>query len=289
MLPNLIEYHRPTTMSGALRLLARRKVRTVPLAGGTALVPSRDPSVEALVDLSALNLAGIQWRTRRVHIGAMTTLQTLASNENVQRYANGLLAEAARVCVTRNLRNVATVGGTLVAGGPACDLLVALLALDARVTVHVRRVRTLALADFLTAPYEYLDGGIVTHIAFPFLKIPHGAALARIARTPNDAAIVNAVALVVPDGGTCKQVRLALGGVAPRAVRIASVELELEGHAWDDVLVARVVEQITASLTPPSDHRASSEYRREMAAIVAQRALEQAWRRAQGDERWKSK
>ncbi len=283
MLPNLIEYHRPTTMSGALRLLARRKVRTVPLAGGTALVPSRDPSVEAVVDLSALNLAGIQWHAQQAHLGAMTTLQTLASDEIAQRYANGLLTEAARVCATRHIRNVATVGGTLVAGDAACDLLVALLALDARVTVRIRRIRTLALDEFLNAPSAYVDGGIITRVNFPYLQIPHGAALVRIARAPSDAAIVNAAAFVVLDGGMCKQVRLALGGVAPRVIRAASVESELEGRAWDDALAARIAEQFAASLTPPSDARASSEYRREMAVVVAPRALQQAWARAQGD------
>ncbi len=53
MLPNLVEYHRPTTLASALRLLARRKVRTVPLAGCTALIPSRDASVEAELEKRA--------------------------------------------------------------------------------------------------------------------------------------------------------------------------------------------------------------------------------------------
>lgn len=281
MLPNLVEYHRPTTLTGALRLLARRKVRTVPLAGGTALIPSRDASVEAVVDLSALHLAGVEWRARQVHIGATTTLHTLVSDATAQQYANGLLAEAARVCVARNIRNVATVGGTLVAGDAACDLLDALLALDACVTVRVRRQRTLALDEFLNTPNAYLDTGIITHINFPCLQIPHGAALVRIARTPSDAALVNAAAFVVPDGNICKRVQLALGGVAPRVIRVASVEAELEKRAWDDALVARVTEQFAASLTAPSDSRASSEYRREMATVAAQRALAQAWQRAQ--------
>ena len=281
MLPNLTEYHRPTTLSGALRLLAQRKVRTVPLAGGTALVPSRDPSVEAVVDLSGLNLAEMGWHARQGYIGAMTTLQTLVSDATARRYANGLLVEAARVCVTRNILNVATIGGTIITGNAACDLLVALLVLDARVTVRVRRARTLALENFLSAPHEYLDRGIITHVNFPYLKIPHGAALVRIARTPRDAAIVNAAAFVVPDGNICKQVQLALGGVAPRVIRVASVESELEGRAWDEARIARVAEQLAASLAPPSDSRASSEYRREMAVLVAQRALEQAWARAQ--------
>ena len=280
MLPNLIEYYRPTTLIAALRLLARRKVRTVPLAGGTALIPSRDPSVQAVVDLSALRLAAVEWRGRQAHIGAMTTLQTLASDAGARAYANGLLAEAS-VCVTRNIRNSATVGGTVVAGEAVCELLVALLALDARVTLRVRRVRELALEDFLAAPYQYLDGGIITQVNVPYLKIPHGAALARVARTPRDAAIVNAAALVVPDGNICRQVRLALGGVAPRAIRAKALKSELEGRSWDEAHIGPVAEQFAASLTPPADSRASSEYRREMAAVVAQRALAEAWEHSQ--------
>lgn len=282
MLPELEEYYRPTTLNGALRLLARSTIRTVPLAGGTALIPSRNASVRAVVDLGALDLARIEWQTRPISLGAMTTLQTLVSDPAARVFANGILAEAARLCAPRNVRNVATIGGTVISGGPTCDLLVAFLALEACVTVRTKRRRVFSLDDLLGGPSDYLGAGILTHLSFPGSATPFGAAQFRVARTPNDAAIVNAAALIVPDGPVCKRVRIAIGGASTRPVRAVSVESELEGHTWDEARLARAVERSTVSFAPPDDFRASSQYRREMAAVVVQRALTQAWAYAQG-------
>lgn len=281
MLPNLVEYYRPTTLAAAMRLLARHKVRTVPLAGGTALMPSRDASVHAVVDLGALNLAGIERRERHLHIGAMATLQALASDAAAQTYAKGLLAEAARTCAPRPIRNVATIGGTLVAGGVVSELLLVLLALDAQVEVRATRRRSLALDLFLDAPRAHLGAGIITRVTHSLLEGPLGAALERVARTPNDMAIVNAVGLVVRAGDVCKHVRLALGGVASRVIRAPAVEAELEGHSWDAARVARATAEFALSLAPPTDSRGSGDYRRAMVLVAAQRALERAWARAQ--------
>lgn len=56
MLPSLKEYHRPASLSAALALLNRPPIRTMPLAGGTALIGNGDRSVEAVVDLQDLAL-----------------------------------------------------------------------------------------------------------------------------------------------------------------------------------------------------------------------------------------
>jgi carbon-monoxide dehydrogenase medium subunit len=282
MLPELEEYHRPTSLNVALGLLARDTIHTVPLAGGTTLVPSGDPSVRAVVDLSALNLASIDWQSRPIRLGAMTTLQTLESDPGSLSYASGILVGAARACATRNVRNVATIGGTAVSGGPTCDLLVAFMALSARVTVRTAHLRDIPLEEFLGAPRDFLESGIITNLSLPAFTTPTGAALVRVARTLNDAAIVNAAALIVHEGQVCTRVRIAIGGAGTRPIRAASIESQLEGHAWDEARMARAVEQSVASLAPPDDFRASSEYRREMAVVVSQRALTQAWAYAQG-------
>lgn len=282
MLRDLEEYHRPTTLNVALYLLSRSTVHTVPLAGGTWLIPSGSPTVRAVVDLCALNLAGADWLGRPLRLGAMTTLQALVTDPEALLFSNGILAEAARLCATRNIRNVATIGGTVMSGGPTCDLLVALLALDARVTARTTSCRDIPLEEFLGAPNDFLRSGIITNLSLPVSAEPKGAALVRVARTPVDAAIVNAAATVVPDGPVCKSVRIAIGGVHALPIRAPSIETELEGRTWEDARTARVVKQWMSLLVPSGDFRASSEYRREMAAIVAQRALAQAWARAQG-------
>ena len=67
MLLNLREYHRispqepqQAALDHALALLARRNIHTVPLAGGSSLVGSSDPAIEAVVDLQGLGLEAIR-------------------------------------------------------------------------------------------------------------------------------------------------------------------------------------------------------------------------------------
>ncbi len=70
MWSSIVDYRRPRRVGDALHLLARPDRRSVPLAGGTWLIAQRDPTVEAVVDLRALNLAFVERRGRRLRLGA---------------------------------------------------------------------------------------------------------------------------------------------------------------------------------------------------------------------------
>lgn len=283
MLPHLNEYHRPGDLAQALRLLARPTPRTVPLAGGTWLVAGRDPSIQAVVDLAGLDLAFVKKNARRVRLGAMTTLQTVAEHPLIRELAGGLLAEAARRSATPPVRNVATVGGTLVAGEPDSEVLLALLVLGARVVIRSPRGRAVELPAFLADRSAHLPAhGLITEVYLPLPPAGTGAALAGVGRTPHDRPIVNSAAVVVRRGEVCRAGSLALGGLAPYPFRLPHVEAMLTGQQFDADLLACVSQAVMTGLEPPGDFRASAEYRRRMAAVVAGRALQQAWQQAGG-------
>src|SRR5437588_9082703 len=143
MLLNLLEYHWAEDIDDALLLLARTDTKTLPLAGGTYLLGLQDDSIEAVVDLRDLELAYISEETRGdragvVHIGAMTTLQSMVDDPLLKDLAGGLLARAALASsFSRLIRNSATLGGTLGAGiASQADLLTALAVLDAEVVLR---------------------------------------------------------------------------------------------------------------------------------------------------------
>ena len=48
---NLREYHRPTDIDEAVRLLRRKDVHTIVLAGGTTAIGEGSPEIEAVVGL----------------------------------------------------------------------------------------------------------------------------------------------------------------------------------------------------------------------------------------------
>src|ERR1700730_12870238 len=138
MLINLLEYHWAENIDDALLLLARNETKTLPLAGGTYLLGLQDDSIQALVDLRDLELAYISEDARGIHIGAMTTLQSMVDAPMLKDLASGLLSRAALASsFSRLLRNSATLGGTLAAGvASQADLLTALAVLDAEVVLR---------------------------------------------------------------------------------------------------------------------------------------------------------
>ncbi len=282
MLSHIKEYHRSTDVAETSHLLARSDIVTVPLAGGTRLVAAGIPGAQAVADLRDLGLNTIEVAADGLHLGAMVTLQMIMDDPCPGTWAGGMLAEAARHSATRNVRNVATLGGTVATAGPLDELLLALLALDAQMSlVNLAGKRHLPLADFLANPAGHLpQGTLIAELILPALPSGLGTGLARVARTPTDQPIVAAVAALAVADGRCTHVRLALTGVASRPLRLPEIETMLTGQALRPDDLAEAGARVPALIEPLADFRASAGYRREMAGVVARRALQTAWERS---------
>ncbi|MBC8448570.1 MAG: FAD binding domain-containing protein [Chloroflexi bacterium] len=276
---NLREYHRPHDLQEALHLLRRPRPRTVPLAGGSTLIGSGDRAVEAVVDLQNLGLRYVKTEpdSQAVLLGAMATLADVSRSDGVRRIYGGIVAEAAHRSAGSVLRNQATVGGAVAVADPADELLVALLACDAQVTIHAPDATRLPLAEFLARREELLSAhALITEVAISLPRGQTGAALQRVARTAADVPIVCAAAVLSADGGTCTAARLALGGVAARPLRLPEVEAMLVGQALSTELIGAAAERVTELVEPTGDFRGSAAYRQAMAGVLSGRALGQA-------------
>ena len=271
-------YFRPDNLKTALALLQRPDMHAVPLAGGSWLVPhlrtdvdlsgSLAAEVDAVVDLADLGLNAVQLEgspgSGWLHLGATTLLADLVDGEACQAIAGSLLAEAARREGPVNLRNTATVAGTVLAGESASELLLALLAVgaDAIVVSGDGDERAAPLADLLADRPALLGRGLITELRLPWPNAGVRGGLARVARTPADHPIVAAAAVV--DGS---RLCVALGGVTPLPI---VVKLD----TGDDL--AQTIASAMSGLDLVSDFRGSAEYRQAMAPILARRAVEQA-------------
>jgi carbon-monoxide dehydrogenase medium subunit len=291
MLLNLREYHRPGDEEGvmrALELLSRPGIRTVPLAGGDALIGSADPTVEAVVDLQALDdliFVSMDVNTRSLRVGAMTTRTALAQHlECETRWSlYRVVAEGARRWGGGVQRNRATVGGAIATAAPNDPLVVVLLACAAQVTLITPTDRRfLSLAEFLPARAALLAEPAL--IAEVFVSLDPKAApteaewaLATVARTPSDEPIVVAAAMFALDDGRCSAARVALGGVAQLPVVVPETETMLVGQMPGPDLFAKAGNRAAAFVHPIGDFRGSAEYRRAMAGVLTERALHQAW------------
>jgi len=265
-LRELTEYHQPTTLDEALKLLRRTSVTTVPLAGGTSLVSEAAHDVQAVVDLNALGLSFI--KTSEVSedfgsltIGATTKLQSLVDHEAVRAYADGMLVTAILDSASRHVREAASLAGSIVAAPGNSPLFTALSALDARLIVRAARgtrEEEVALPYWAPQPRS-----LIVRIALPALAESAHAAYEKVARTPADLPIVCVAARATVDQDQLRDIRLALGGAGEKPIVITQPAGSIE----------ELAQLAMATVTPADDYFASADYRRDMIGVLTKRVL----------------
>lgn len=272
---NLHEIHKPKTIEEAVKLL--RQPNTVALAGGTQLIAKKRKDVQAVVDLSGLNLSYIRDQKGAIAIGATTTLADINNSPILRAAANGVLAQAAHRTAASIMRNQTSAAGTLISE-PNGIFAAALLALDALIVCVGDKTMDVPLADFLTMLDHFTMGSLVKEIVIPASSVGKRAELETVARTPSDKPIVSVCACVeilrsAQNDKVARDVRIALGGVGENALRAAGVEKELEGKALSDVAIEKAAGMASQSLSPRGDFRGSVAYRKEMAVVLTRRAV----------------
>nr|RPI80467.1 MAG: hypothetical protein EHM41_22680 [Chloroflexota bacterium] len=245
------EYNRPETLEEALKLLTRETPVTVPLAGGSAIKRLVGGTV-AVVDLQSLGLDILEKRGQFLEIGAMVTLQELTASDDVLP----VLRDVIYLEASRNLRQAATVAGTLVSANGRSPFTTAMLALDALLFLQPGDNRQIGLGDLLPGRPQNLRRSLITQVRLP-LNV--SLAYEYVARTPADKPVVCAAAARWPSGRT----RLSLGGFGPAPV------LALDGPE-----AGGIVEAARDAYSNAGDEWASAAYRQEIAGVLAKRCIE---------------
>lgn len=112
----LFEFRAPHTLDEAARILGGEGPTTMPIAGGTDLLPNmkrRQQVPRTLMSLRHVDeLRRVQFGAEGSRLGACVTLTDIAEDP---RFRNGLtaLAQAAAQVATPQIRNMATLGGNL--------------------------------------------------------------------------------------------------------------------------------------------------------------------------------
>jgi carbon-monoxide dehydrogenase medium subunit len=268
MLLREVEYARPATVEEAVGLLAANDGARA-LAGGQTLVnvmKARAASPDVLVDLQDLDeLRGVRdLGSGSVEIGAMTTYSQLMSDDAAG--ARSILGEVAAMIADVQVRNRGTIGGNVCSNDPTNHLPPLLVALDATFTiVGSGGERTVPADDFFLGVYMTAagPGELLTKITIP-AGGQDGFAAVTIGR--DGTGIVAAAASL--NGGA----RVAIGCVDAVPVRARHME-ERIGSDYSDENVRAAAEGLGATLDPPSDVHAPADYRRQLAEVLAVRAV----------------
>jgi len=269
-------FHKPKTAREALRLKKKYKETTVFLAGGT-FVNSIDFPLRPghIIALGGLKLGQISQHAGNVTIGALCTLQQMIEDKEVPRF----LKAAASQVVSRNIRNMATIGGHIANNRTQSDLIPMLIALDAKVELlDCDRAETIPLADYI----ETMKEGLITKIIIPKIHIKRVAACYNFRSSANARSILTAAVSVTLDRVILRDPIIALGGVARHAVRLTSVEEKLNGKPLPETdglqeIVRQCVES-TFHLTPGG----GSGFKEYQAGVVVALAAKNACRQKGG-------
>ena len=272
----IIEYHRPQTIEEALALIGRSSPKTLPLGGGTflsraATLLGPGPTTESVevVDLQALGLNSLKRNGNNLEIGATVTLQGLLEDANCP----ATLKSALKLEAPLNIRNAATVAGTIVTCDGRSTFATALLALDAKLTID-RRPKTdngpsstvYGLGEFLPLRTQYLTGKLITKIEIPLnIKL----AFEFVSRTPADKPIVCAALAQWNSGRT----RLTLGGYGKSPLLAMDGPhpfLSPSGRGTEGEGIEAAARN---AFHEAKDDWASAEYRQDAAATLAKRCI----------------
>ena len=286
MKPAPFDYIAATSVDMAAAALADGGDDAKIIAGGQSLVPLLNfrllrPSI--LIDINRIeSLAFISETATDIRVGALTRQYQLETSPVIARHLPVLSCAMTHVAHLA-IRNRGTIGGSLAHGDPAAELPMMALLLDAELHIgSVSAARITAARDFfLDALTVDLNAGeIVTEIALPKLPPQTGWGFAEVSRRRGDFALAAAAATLAMAAGAIVEARIALSGIGRTAVRAATAESLLVGHALEPPLVSQAIEAVRAAIEPDTDLHASADYRRHLAGVLTGRALAAAWRRA---------
>lgn len=277
---NDFEFIRAYDVPEALQALAR-KDRVVPVAGGTNVLVymKRGPlAADVVVDLSRLDaIQSISEEGGRVQLGANVTfarLQEWKPGGPIQALMHPMCAGFAGPLI----RNRATIGGNVCDASPAADVSPVLLALDAEVELEsaANGPRRLALTEFFQGVRKTAKqrDELLTGVSFPRPGDDERTFYYKLGKRRADAISIVSVAMRVGFAGERVQsARIALGAVAPVAMRAKDAEALLRGEILTVATIGKAAAAAAAESRPIDDFRSGGGYRRQMVETLVARGL----------------
>ena len=271
----------PGNLQAVLSLLASEPAQWMPIAGGTdvmVLYSAGKLPNRKLVNLWNIpDLCQIEVLPDRIRMGAACTYTSLRRHEIISQEFP-LLAIAASWTGGIANQNRGTLGGNIANASPAADSLPALLAYDAELTLaSVRGVRRVPYRHFHTGYKKtaLAVDELIRDIALP-RKFSGYLSHARKVGARNAQAIskVCLAALGQTANGAIRDVRLALGSVAPTPLRLDETEQLLSGNKIESSLIDAAKQSVMKEIRPIDDLRSTARYRSVVAGNLVAEFLE---------------
>jgi carbon-monoxide dehydrogenase medium subunit len=288
MYPAAFEYHAPSTVKDALKLLGKLDDAKL-LAGGHSLVPMmklRLAQPKNIIDLRKISgLSGIKEEKSAIAVGAMTTHWEVESSP-VLKGKVPVVSETAALIGDPAVRNKGTIGGSLAHADPAADMPATAIALGFEfVCEGPKAKRTVKVDEWFQGlmATALKEDELLTQIRIPVWGAGSGAAYMKFPHPASRFAIVGVCAAVTLDkNGSCTKAGVGVTGAGSVAVRAKGVEAGLVGKQLDAATIEAAAQKAAEGVDVQADLQGSVEYKSHLCRVFARRALEAAVKRAQG-------
>lgn len=295
MKPSPFEYHRPSSLSEALSLLADLP-EAEPLAGNQSLsiiMSNRLATPDHLVDLNDLeDLQYVDTGGDAVEVGAMVRHREIERSAPLAE-TMPLLPEAAEQIAGPVVRNRGTIGGSIGEADPAGNYPCAVLALGGDVELaSTDGTRSVAADEYFLAYMftEREEEELITGVRVPREPFPPdrtGMAFMGVKEAAQTWPTLSAAAVVRVDDPSVadpvvEEARLAFANAADVPLRVADAESEVEGEPLSAAALDRAGEIAYERVDPQDELHADERYKRELAAEYTKRTMRAAHEGAVG-------
>ena len=297
------DYFKPKTIEEVLTLLAQYGETAKLIAGGTdviVMIKQKTMTPDVLISLRGIpGLDQIKFNGF-LSIGPMVTHRAIEKSEIIRKNYSAL-TDAADYLGSVQIRNVATIGGNICTAAPSADTATPLLVLGTQVKMKgPKEGRALPIEEFFKGPGETVlkPGELVQELLIPKLLPNTGSAYYKLQRRlALDLPILGVSVLLSLDKNKvtcsdmlctaspissilhkmeedeiiCKEVRIALGVVAPTPLRAVKAEALLRGKKLSDELLEEVAETAAKEAQPRDSVRSEAWYRRDMIKVLVKR------------------
>lgn len=240
--------------------LNQKKMNTI--IGGGLWLRTGKKNIQTAIDLSGLGLDEIKEEEDAFLIGAMATLRQLETHPAIDAYTGGAVRESLRHIVGVQMRNCATVGGSIYGRFGFSDPLCCLLGLDCEVELY--RAGRVPLAEFAKMKK---DNDILVQV---ILKKTDRKAVYLSQR--NSATDFPVVSCAVSKGEKGNYAVIGARPCLPVIVEDTAGLLEQGEDGWK-AFAQKVQEEVSFA----DNTRASGAYRRHVAGVLVKRGAKALW------------
>lgn len=253
------DYRQPASPEEAYEILNTTKGAVV--LGGCGYLKLAGRKIDTAIDLSKLNLDRIVECGDTLEIGSMVSLREVETHPLTTQLFSGLLPASVEHIVGVQLRNLVTIGGSVMGRYPFSDPITALVALGARLVFQEAGPISLE---------EYLEGKGYKDILLKIIvdKNTTAASYKSVRKSATDYAIINTAVATGLFG-----YRIVVGARPGRSVRAHKAERYLIENGLSELTIKEAAKRAAEELKFGDNPRGSAEYRAAVCPILVERAL----------------